>query len=406
MTRYRNRGAWAANGGQPIYLGYKQGPVFHYSYYAPWREECYDDLHPGPPFRSGGPLTLTKSEYWHQPTDQLSLVGLLGAGYQGKIITNKWGSNPLGGNPPPFLDPGIYLPNHGSDGAKAWNRFRPAKPGVGLDQTLAELHHLPTIPRIKRLKAAADSAVHAGREYLNVEFGWKPLLNDLKKTVDTVDKVQNRLKQLRADNGHWIRRRGTLEDSVTLSVVNETESGYPIMVNQLFQNTSNPGTREVTTSIRRRRSFSGAFRYWIPELIDVPNNWAILKRVYGLNPSPATVWELTPWSWFVDWFTNVGDVIANASAMAGDNLVARYAYNMSSYELRETVRGTLYLRTRVGGAWRSVNARVYGYKRQTIKLRTAANPFGFGIDFGGLDFRQLAILGALGVSRIPNKSPF
>jgi hypothetical protein len=34
------------------------------------------------------------------------------------------------------------------------------------------------------------------------------------------------------------------------------------------------------------------------------------RIVYGLELSPSNVWEAIPWSWLVDWFSNVGDYMA------------------------------------------------------------------------------------------------
>jgi hypothetical protein len=30
-----------------------------------------------------------------------------------------------------------------------------------------------------------------------------------------------------------------------------------------------------------------------------------------------TAWELTPWSWFIDWFSNVGDIVAATNNTVG-----------------------------------------------------------------------------------------
>jgi hypothetical protein len=83
--------------------------------------------------------------------------------------------------------------------------------------------------------------------------------------------------------------------------------------------------KTVTTDI-----FSGGFTYHLPG--DFPGFGGMsksslyAKKILGLDLSPDTVWNLTPWSWAADWFSNTGDVIDNLSDYAVDGLVMRYGY--------------------------------------------------------------------------------
>jgi hypothetical protein len=121
------------------------------------------------------------------------------------------------------------------------------------------------------------------------------------------------------------------------------------------------------------------------------------KKTLGLSLTPDTVWNLAPWSWAVDWFTNAGDVISNLTDWAVYGLCLRYGYIMEHTIARDTY-------TYVGGS------KGAGFKRTEYlpppiilevetKIRRKANPFGFGLTWNGLSPIQLAIAAALGITR-------
>jgi len=116
------------------------------------------------------------------------------------------------------------------------------------------------------------------------------------------------------------------------------------------------------------------------------------KKLLGLSLTPETLWNIAPWSWAVDWFSNTGDVISNLSDWASDGLVMHYGYMMEKTIVKDT-----YNITPSGiQAFPSVpNLTLVTETKQRIR----ANPFGFGLSFDGLSTIQKAILAALGISR-------
>lgn len=390
-VRTRNEGATINS----LTLGQlSTGTVFKYS--DPSRESCIDSTHRGPPYYTGGGLTLKRSGYSRQPSPNYLLNGVFGSWYNGAFISSAWGSNPTSSSYP-FLDEAVYLVNHSSDGATAWKRFKPGKPVLDLGQDIVELRQIPSIPQ---LKASVGIFKSLGQNYLNYEFGWRPFVRELKKSLDVVLKVQDKLERLKRNNGSWVRKRGVLEDVMGMSTSVESEVGYPLLASQYFQDIGNQGTRTVRTFYKRRRWFSAKWRYWIPDIHTAEGERRIIRKLIGLDVTPGLFWEVLPWSWLADWFSNIGDVLDNVSGNAAENLVARYAYNMSSYHLEDNIEGIIRLRTRLqSGAYEPRNIPVEGSRYYDIKLRSAANPFGFGLTFDSLSDRQMLILAALGVSR-------
>jgi len=117
------------------------------------------------------------------------------------------------------------------------------------------------------------------------------------------------------------------------------------------------------------------------------------RKVLGISLTPDTLWNLAPWSWFLDWFSDTGDLLSNWTDWAIDNQVMLYGYIME-HSLNE------YTYKFVGSTGLTGNARPYDITMVTeTKLRRQASPYGFGIQWTDLSARQKAILAALGISR-------
>lgn len=273
-------------------------------------------------------------------------------------------------------------------GATAVSRVAPTNPLVDLSSGLAELYRegLPSRP---------GNAGNVGGEYLNVMFGYVPLYGDVSSTIETARHADELLRQYERDSGRWIRRRYRFpETSDTVTTVRSSMTAVPnggSPSGALIR----PGTLTTTTTTRTKIWFSGAFTYHLPQ-----SGWrrtaAELDHLYGLVPGVDTLWELQPYSWLVDYFSNVGDVMKNITAFTQDGLVMPYGYIMR----QQSVDVTYSLNCEVyqnGGFQKTTIADSISY---TIKQRRLANPFGFGVLDGDLSLRQTSILAALGISRV------
>jgi hypothetical protein len=118
-----------------------------------------------------------------------------------------------------------------------------------------------------------------------------------------------------------------------------------------------------------------------------------MREILGLDLTPSTLWNLAPWTWAVDWFSNAGDVISNMSDWQDDGLVLRYGYMME--HSRATYAYTFEGPTGLNG---SLRPQPVVYVSES-KRRVKATPFGFGLTWGGLTPIQLAIAAALGISK-------
>jgi len=278
-------------------------------------------------------------------------------------------------------------------GATGWKRTRPGNSAANAAVLLGEMRRLPTLPlqQLQKLKNFRS----LGSEYLNVEFGWKPFVSDVRKMFETYQSIDRRLAQLVRDNGRGVRRNANLGTTET-TTTDITPSGFLLTPTYpSFGGTGHSMSRTRVKTVTTRTWYVARYRYYIPDVGTSQWTRRATRALYGANVTPDVLYELLPWSWLVDYFSNVGDVISNMSPNAVDKLTADYAYVMRSTEERLTW-------TVSGSVWTPTNRLSFnltGNNSVSSKLRQVATPFGFGIKWDGLSASQLGILTALGISR-------
>jgi hypothetical protein len=108
--------------------------------------------------------------------------------------------------------------------------------------------------------------------------------------------------------------------------------------------------------------------------------------------TPSTVWELQPWSWAIDWFSNTGDLMKNISLLGSDGMVLQYGYICSSNKVETDYHTEPF---QLGSKTYQGHLNIV---QKTLKRRQAT-PYGFGFNMATLTARQEAILAALALSR-------
>jgi hypothetical protein len=269
---------------------------------------------------------------------------------------------------------------------------------------LGELYRegIPSLAGVNTWKNKSDTirgVKAAGGDYLNIEFGWKPLVNDIRKFAEAVGHAHKVLAQYERDAGKAVRRQYEFpREELTLDR-GKVAGGAPFgpSLSQFFVGSSGTtGEIHRVDRYQRRIWFSGSFTYHLPAGYDsrsaMSRNALYAKKLLGLELSPDVLWNLAPWSWAVDWFSNTGDVVDNLSDWATDGLVLRYGYIMEHVVMSSTFThyGTKY------STGTNVEPLVFNIETKT---RRRANPFGFGVSWEALSARQIAILTALGITR-------
>lgn len=281
-------------------------------------------------------------------------------------------------------------------GATAIERCKPASPQSSFGVFLAELVRdgIPsTLSELARAREPLEVYRGLGKDYLNVEFGWKPFLADIQSTARALLHQAAILEDLRRNSGKPMRRAYSFplqEERVNLA----TDNVLPWPTPHVLQ-----ARRTIDRTTTKKTWFAGEFRYYYPPVASpAPTRlvaWA--RSILGLSASPDLIWNAAPWSWLADWMSNIGDVTANISAITEDNLTMRYGYLMqeATREYRLTHHGlTIY-----PGGRGSITPTLTGVVTYSHKTRIGASPYGFGVTWDGLTARQLAILAAIGITR-------
>jgi hypothetical protein len=244
----------------------------------------------------------------------------------------------------------------------------------------------------------------AADHFLNHQFGWIPFLSDLRKFYNAFDQNDQMIDRLINENGQWIRRKRTLKEETTSTVLG-SGNGFKLFPNTSFESAFNPPwftstpTWQVREDVKTVIKAVGKYRYYRPEFDKAdPDHLSVVNRLkrqatlFGARISPSNIYKATPWSWAIDWFSNLGDQIDKANDMLVDSVSAKYLYVMQSQT-----------KTRTFTQWAPFHsgAVTLQFTRviETKQRREGLSPFGFSLSMASLTPRQIAIAGALGVSR-------
>ncbi len=258
------------------------------------------------------------------------------------------------------------------------------------------------------LRSQGNVLRHVGSDYLNVQFGWIPLLNDLRGIATALIRASHGLYQP-AGATHRARHEKPTELKQSGSLLNQ-----PVQI--ASGNYADPialkgsGTGSITDhfiradvswkiSAYRRRWFEGEFVY-IPEAgFDATKYDDRLATLFKTDITPSDLWQLSPWSWLVDYFTDIGGALEAAEAATSNRILSTYAYAME--EIRQVKSLSLSRVRGESGSWvYSGPSRVHSQWDTTSYRRIRANPFGFTVNpTVNLNGGQIAILGALGLTK-------
>nr|UJQ85353.1 MAG: hypothetical protein 1 [Leviviridae sp.] len=336
--------------------------------------------HAPAPYRSGGNWIMSR-ERWNFSPSQASIPT-----YAGPLVVTSWATADIGLPMPAPLTASQEKANAMLALSRAW----PQNPESGLVNFLIELKRdgVPDIPTVNLWKEKTRLAKGSGSEYLNWQFGWAPLISDMRKFARAVRDADKILSQYRADANHPIDR------NITLPAESETKvlANVPLVI--LPTQSGFSGTGFVTLVSQRNQWFKGKFLFHLPMgkdfLSRMRRYYKEANKLYGVNLDPVTVWNAAPWSWAIDWVADINSFITNVTRNGIDGKVLQYGFFMHNSMLERHFTGTAFK----GSYQVPVNTL---YKKE-YKARAVASPYGFGIDLKALSDRQKAIILALGVT--------
>lgn len=283
-------------------------------------------------------------------------------------------------------------------GASLVGKLAPTAPHNNVFTSLGELRNdgLPSIPFLSFLKGG-KLPEKVGDEYLNYQFGIAPTVSDVKSILATVNKADKLWKQYLRDSGRLVRRRMDMDPEVYVFTEQLAQPSHAVPMGTNSYHWSSVGPLNITTTVKRKRWFSAAYMYYVDESsLSGMDGWLDRAQyLYGWKPSPSGVYNLTAWSWLLDWFTNTGDVIDNISLYLEDPFLTRWAYIMEHSTITKHFSQTLVTN-------QSRSTLLEATVTTDVKKRRRVNPFHLGFNGEALTGHQLAILAALGLTKGSN----
>lgn len=325
---------------------------------------------------------------------------------------------------------GMPLASAMAEGTNAIKRLNPIQSHASVLTTLLELvrgdvpgvlkqlrKHLTTITDARRLTKSgmlgAGSAV--GGTYLENVFGWTPIFRDINNAINVLTTIDSLLfppdSTRRTEQRvlhRWQGAGGFISnpaDGVAVGPLlafgdtpeeqnNHYESSGVVFNGYgsgLTVNHTATETLDVRTTVRFQTGL-------VP---NARNNGFSdrLQDLLGLRLTPEVIWDLTPWSWLIDWFTNIGTVVENLGNIHMSNLILNYAY--ATFQQTAEIRSLANRPTVVssGTGFRAWEGSMFREHLVTQKVRLKASPYGFATALGSLNASQWAILVALGLAR-------
>jgi hypothetical protein len=266
----------------------------------------------------------------------------------------------------------------------------PSRPVIGIPIWAQNLAQLP-----KMLKSLGDLIRSPSNvlkpkgfagEYLGVQFGWLPLIEDLQKLLDFQSYVLKRNKELaQLYSGKGLRRRLQFtDDTVSTKVSTQTATYMNAIVTTI-------------SSVDVKRRNWGTIHWYPttpPQYHPDDHSWNSLanRLVLGATPEGLAkgLWDVIPWTWLIGWFTNLGKyTLAHSWTVPADH--------SGGCLMREAV-----------GTWAPGIATVsagsgqvstHGQLTRTVKTRAVSSVVTVGVNMPYLDMFRLSILGALFTQR-------
>jgi len=193
-------------------------------------------------------------------------------------------------------------------------KTNPSSQDFDFARSMLELREFPAMIRdtgnlfrrlnLKQIQSLFKTpAKDAGRNFLLWKFGWKPLIKDLNTVLDFHDSVAKRRNRL-TNLGH----RGSETLKRTLWKHYDTEITHATLH-------SNGAVLQPEMAI----AYAGRVSGYVTWVLDDPSSFpatdedlsAMARNLaMGMTPGSDTAWNLIPWTWLVDWFTNFSDYMS------------------------------------------------------------------------------------------------
>lgn len=299
--------------------------------------------------------------------------------------------------------------------------IRPTRPDFDLARFVGELKDFKSL--FSKSNYSPTSPKGVGSSYLNYQFGIMPTVSDVISAAKAVLKSDSIVRDFAERSAREYRRRSSIHldtYETTVSPRNNIVGGQTRVTTSLRGCQAGmhlSGNRESYYSRQPRIGFTmsvsysidtfGTFEYYVGD----PNGYvsrmdaykAAARKILGGGLTASLIYELTPFSWMVDWFYDIGGLLAYQQDVADLGLVSKRAGFTKTTRVSVTPKsvpqGVSMSSTNTNGT-SALNILPFG--RAISSHRQKGGPYSMSPTAELNDF-QLSILGALGLTYAPGK---
>lgn len=297
--------------------------------------------------------------------------------------------------PPSFRSAAPDEPDFG----KVLRDIRPNKPHAELATFVAEMGDAPrsvatTLSNLRGQKLSQGP--------INYQFGVAPAISEIKSLAKAVANSGSITNNFVRQSGRVIRRSRTWNEQPRDST---HVYGGTVAVPRLGTPKIN-FTAQITLNrtVQRIHRAGAAYQYYVADPTGFMSRAKRFRQqadhLLGSNFDAATLWELTPWSWLTDWYTDIGGLIDYQESVVEDSLVLRGGFKstidrvVDTYEVRVTSDRDSDPSWELSSPVKAFH--VVSYERHE---RGKASPYAWSTD-GEVTPRRASIMTALGLARV------
>lgn len=181
---------------------------------------------------------------------------------------------------------------------------------ISIPNFIFELGDVSSLLNIKSLLNVKHSRIEYLQNFaLWQEFGIKPFVSDIQTLLNLSSTVMERIKFLKRTYGKRVRV-GTYA-AIERSLPDVMEKQFGAVINH-----NTPGVRWVATPLTRQSQFrAGAYvTHFLENLDDLDSLLRAFAVATGFSNPLLVAWNAIPYSFMIDWITNVSGLLEQASA--------------------------------------------------------------------------------------------
>lgn len=272
----------------------------------------------------------------------------------------------------------------------AYENMRPGSGRAGWGETFSELlrGNVPSmVPGLaarvakvptKQVKGFLQAGKTAGGDYLNLQFGIKPIIDDTVALLESMLLVSGLVYDtVKRERTSIIR---------TFTPTNMAASNFPGVI------LTGAGTANARVKAKFYKTSPSVSANGFMDKAQ--------EALAAAGVDPRLLWELAPWTWLADWSTNIGTTIGNAQTyMSGKG---RYGLQYAWETIREesSISGISHPYERPAGSLTRRSTGSFATVHARYLERRRGNPVRVGFQVPRITGGQAAILAALGLSRL------